>query len=464
MKKSAVLSLALVLAAGACKDLDIPDYYAGDVDALVGGNASVSTVLTAVQGLFIGLRSSTSGNLSTLGEIGREGYSLDPANPANNTQRLVIPNTGGFSSWGTTYSNIRQALLVLEAASAVAGLTDAEKEGIRGLAKTLMAIDLLMLIRETHDAGAAIDVDRDIDDELAPVVGRAAVYDRIVDLLDEGAAHLNSGGATFAFRLPAGFNGFNTPATFREFNRAMKARVDVYMENWADALTSLGESFLDEAGSMSLGVYNSYSTVSGETVNGSFDPLPRTLVAHQHTITDAQLRANLQPDLRATEKTLPIATRLTNGITVNLKWNVYRTADAPHPIIKNEELILLRAEARLHTLDRPGALDDVNIVRVESGGLEPLPADPGLGGALTGDLLIDEILYNRRYSLLWEGGHRWIDWRRYDILDKLPPYRPNHVVFPYSPLPLSECAARNPAPAGCALPTPVVPTVPPILP
>ena len=115
-------------------------------------------------------------------------------------------------------------------------------------------------------------------------------------------------------------------------------------------------------------------------------------------------------------------------------------------------------------MNRAAALADVNLVRVNSGGLDPLGADPGLGGSLTGDLLLDEILYNRRYSLLWEGGHRWIDARRYGILDKLPPYKVGHVVFPYSPLPQAECMARNPQPAGCAVPALVVPVVPPTVP
>ena len=45
---------------------------------------------------------------------------------------------------------------------------------------------------------------------------------------------------------------------------------------------------------------------------------------------------------------------------------------APIPIIKNEELILLRAEARYQSGDVAGALSDINVVRVSSGGLAPL--------------------------------------------------------------------------------------------
>jgi len=40
-------------------------------------------------------------------------------------------------------------------------------------------------------------------------------------------------------------------------------------------------------------------------------------------------------------------------------------------------------------------------------------------GAVTQPALINEMLYERRYSLYFEG-HRWIDMRRYDRLEELP--------------------------------------------
>jgi hypothetical protein len=62
-------------------------------------------------------------------------------------------------------------------------------------------------------------------------------------------------------------------------------------------------------------------------------------------------------------------------------------------------------------------------------------------------------LYNKRYSLLFEGGHRWIDLRHYGMLGTLPVEvtgsgtRHRFIRFPF---PTNECLARNPAPAtGC---------------
>ncbi len=68
---------------------------------------------------------------------------------------------------------------------------------------------------------------------------------------------------------------------------------------------------------------------------------------------------------------------------------------------------------------------------------------------MTADERIDELLYNRRYSLLWEG-HRWIDLRRYDRLTSLPVDHPTFVRFRQFPLPAGECVGRSPAPTGCS--------------
>ncbi|MBI4419938.1 MAG: RagB/SusD family nutrient uptake outer membrane protein [Gemmatimonadetes bacterium] len=125
---------------------------------------------------------------------------------------------------------------------------------------------------------------------------------------------------------------------------------------------------------------------------------------------------------------------------------MYDSPNAAIPIIRNEELILVRAEARWNTGDPAGALADINFVRTTSGGL------PSLAGFASATAFVDELLYNRRYSMIWEGGHRWIDMRRYDRLAQLPRALARHKIFPYLPLPLSECTPRQPAPAGCTAP------------
>ena len=113
---------------------------------------------------------------------------------------------------------------------------------------------------------------------------------------------------------------------------------------------------------------------------------------------------------------------------------------------------MLRAEARLGTGDLSGALDDVNIVRQTSGGLDPIAL--ATWTAMTPDQQLDRILKERRYSLLFEGGHRWIDARRTNRLGQIPIDRPpdpaagfaGDVVHRTWPIPTDEVLARKPLP------------------
>jgi hypothetical protein len=65
---------------------------------------------------------------------------------------------------------------------------------------------------------------------------------------------LAAGGGAFPFALPSGFTGFETPATFVLFNRALRARVAVYTGDYAGALTALAGSFLNTGGPLDQGV------------------------------------------------------------------------------------------------------------------------------------------------------------------------------------------------------------------
>ena len=116
------------------------------------------------------------------------------------------------------------------------------------------------------------------------------------------------------------------------------------------------------------------------------------------------------------------------------------------PWIKNEELILLRAEIRWNTNDKSGAVADIDLVRAQSGGLPPT----GLTIVSPDAAFVTELLYNRVYSLLWEQGTRWLDSRRYNRLGTLPIDRAGDVVHPQMLVPAGECDARR-LPVPCTI-------------
>ena len=81
------------------------------------------------------------------------------------------------------------------------------------------------------------------------------------------------------------------------------------------------------------------------------------------------------------------------------------------------------------------AQTDINLVRSASGGLEPV--------TLTAGNAIDQLLYERQFSLWWENAHRWKDARRYNRLGDLPVDKAGHGVAAFYPIPQEETTARQ---------------------
>jgi hypothetical protein len=55
----------------------------------------------------------------------------------------------------------------------------------------------------------------------------------------------------------------------------------------------------------------------------------------------------------------------------------------------------------------------------------------------------DQLLYEKRYSLLWESGSRWVDTRLYGLLATLPKDAPSHRVHANFPISQDEELARG---------------------
>jgi hypothetical protein len=447
MKTTFALTLLVAATAslGAC-DLDVPDLNNPPIDDLED-NPTRENVVAASIGVVIGNRGNIAnaiGYVSQLGILGRESYNFDGADPRYIGELLAGPlqkgSPFGGNFWAGPYANLHLAALVLNGADVAVGFSDEERAGVRGFTQTMMALDLLRVIT-THDTvGAVIDVDNPVD-ELAPIASKDATYAEISRLLDAAATDLAGAGDAFPFGLPSGFAGFDDPAGFLKFNRAVRARVACYTADYATALTALNTSFIDETAAtvaaLDVGVYWTFSTGSGDVTNGLVN---RNIYAHPSVLADAQLNGAVK-DLRATRKTRMVTPAGTaQGLMSDIKFTAY-TATAPVPIIRNEELILLRAEAKWGTSDLPGAVADLNRVRTASGGLTALAT------TLTAEEVENEILYNRRYSLLFEGGHRWIDLRRFDRIMDLPLDKPEHVRNVRYPIPQPECDARPDEPA-----------------
>jgi hypothetical protein len=453
---SALLLAATMASTAACGDFEIPNADNPNLNALED-NPTPAVLISATQGLLAGIRTGTTTNLSTFAHFGREGYYIDVAQTSLTAFDVVLtPSAGGGGGWQDTYRYVKLANTIRAGLEKVGtAMTEPQKQGIRGFVKTAEAFLLHGQLRAQDNFGVSVATENIVSGQLPPVVDKAAAYAFINTRLDEAVTHLQAAGATFVFNPGTGFAGFNTPTTFIQVNRALRARVAIEAGNYPEALTALAGSFVNPAAAMDLGPKNIYSTASGDLVNPFFDPNGFSYVADSMLPVQAQLRPDLSRDLRVTTKMARITgpggvfqTRKHTGVESGFRWTIYNSSTAPIPIIKNEELLLIRAEARWRTGDQAGAVADLNTVRQVSGGL----AAKTLADYPTTAAFDDELLYNRKYSLLLEFGHRWVDLRRFGRLTDLRgPRGAGDLIFERIPLPQAECDQRPaPKPAGCS--------------
>ncbi len=281
-----------------------------------------------------------------------------------------------------------------------------------------------MNLNLTDSNGIRIDVAD--PDHLGPFVNYTAGLAAITALLDSAKTDFST--ATVSFPL-AGFGSFSDAAGLTQFNRALAARVSVYQQNWQAALDDLNASFFGLTTSFTTGVYHVFGTGSGDQLNPVFIPQNQT---GEVRVAHPSYAADIEPgDDRINKATLRTSTAsIPSGLSSNRDVWVYTSSTAPIPIIRNEELILIYAEANIQLSHLDSAVAAINIIR----------NGHGLGnysGALTQAALITEMLKQRRYSLYFEG-HRWIDLRRYNLLNTLPLDRPDDNVWTEFPLPVTE--------------------------
>jgi hypothetical protein len=413
----------------------------------IGTNPSRIEMQVAINGMLIAFRQDFARVPLDLGIIGREVLRFDGSDPRYTGELLHGPlDPGGFGSahWNDEYATIRSGNLILAVLPTATALSAEEQTATSGFVKTIQALNYLIILNAHTADSIPIVTDTSVLAPPAAFSTNAAAYDNVVTLLEQASAELTAGGAAFPFSLPQGFGGFNAPSTFLRFNRGLRARVAVYRNDFAGAIAALAGSFIDPAGPLDGGVYMDYGTGPGDFANPlSIDPQQGENFAHPSLASGVQLQEDgLTADQRFVDKIVTRAVGSADDLTSNLGWIRYPTPNTPIPIIKNEELILLRAEALIGQNDLVGALADINTVRTRSGRLSALPvlADPTAA--------LDELLYNKLYSLMFEGAHRWIDARHYGRLGSLPidrpaPADPPDVVFTTLPIPTDEINARE---------------------
>jgi hypothetical protein len=392
----------------------------------VGQNATRGQIQSLVTGLESRHRDYVFNVTAMFGSFGREIWYLNASDPRWQTDWLGQANRQAdvnlfqyLPTYTLPYQAVRQGHTLIDAVdnTAQGTLTDAEKAALKGFAKTIQAYQLLIVANGQYQNGIRLDV-KDLQNP-GPFVPYPEALGRIRALLDEGFADFTAAGTgAFPFRLTAGFTGtgFGTNQALAQLNRAVAARVSLYQQNWQETLGAVTASFYTLTGDLDAGPAHTYGAPPDV-----FNPLFFVLNANVNTMIVAHpslLRDTLAGDLRVRNKLFrrqaPVVVT-TDGrpLAGQYQDRRYPTNTTPVKFLRNEELILIAAEAQAQLGNTQQAVAHINRIRTAA----------GLGtytGATTTAALISEILFQRRYSLWAEPwGHRWIDLRRTNRLTEI---------------------------------------------
>ena len=402
----------------------------------VQSNATIGQLNELVIGVEAAARNGIAIETTSSGTMARELYLFD-ADPRN-TGDLLGKNGIGLdnnsfystSQWNGSYRCVKNANLLINAATNSNAIIDEERRGYIGFAKTMIAYELIQMVK-SYDR-ARVDVAD--ENNLGPILEKDEALAEIRTMLNEANTDLN--GATFLFNLSDGFTGFNDASSFAQYNRAVAAMAAVYAGDGGAAITALGDSYFDIMGDLNIGPKHLFATGGNDALNGLFKLQSTTvdnqnngdqIIVHDSWVNDAE-----PGDTRVANKTAlrPDPTVSQDDLVGAYETRLYASSTSSIDVLRNEELILLYAEASMLNSNPGDAVTALNVIR-NAAGLA------NYTGGMDDASLTTELLNQRRYSL-WCENHRMFDLRRFGLSNTLPIDRAGDVIYNTLPVPLSE--------------------------
>ncbi len=457
MKRYSTIALASALAVVAgCKDNPVSNPIdAPTVDALAGGLTPTS-LLQLVTGALAQDRATFNDvpGIIEPGIFSRDAYRLDQSEPRYVTETLGgNPDPGSFAG-GRAFAGYYTALraennLILALNAATPGqFTANEIAATKGFLRTMKALEYYRLIDLRDTVG--IPIQTDDGTALTPIRCKEAVQAYIGSLLDSANADFTAaGGATvLPAKLPTGFSAFgrnyNVVSNLVKFNRGLKGKLDFYRALnrkspqpalFATAIAELTAALGAGPGAVPASQFNTgvyYNFVAGGTEN-----TPNT-IADDKIAINPLLKDSLQAgDTRASKIVARTSTLSVTQGGATLSSSFTFASAVPTPanqikpvaILRDEELVLIRAQAYIETGDFVSAALAINAVRANYG-LAPVTITSTTDGR-------NKVLYEKRYSLLFEGAQRFADLREYlrlnnTFLRKETPTDPFNAALPLS--------------------------------
>lgn len=459
MKRYFAIALAAGVAVAACKD----NPTVAPIDAPTTASIKELTP-TAVRQLLFGVTAqdraafATTAVLTLPAILARDVYRIDASEPRYVGETLggqadpgSFAGGGGFAAFYTATRAANNLLLRLKTAP-TDSFTTQQVKVTQGFLRTIKALDFYRVIELRDTVGIPLQTDADL--EITPIFCKPHVLTYIAALLDSANADFSAAGRadTVIVSLPGGFSGFGRDYTVDSnlvlFNRALKGKVDFYraIDRAAPqpALLTTAIAELTQAlggaapgavtgAALAKGIYYRFDPVVDKITNLRSDSkiAANPKLADSIPLTDAR-RSKLVPRSNLTGQGL--SSRFTFSFAVPSSANENR----PISLIRDEEVVLLRAQAEIEANQFANALLDINAVHLNYNSA-PVPAFATVAAGRSA------VLFEKRLSFLFEGPQRLVDLRAYGYLNgtyftKELPTDPYNNAFP---IPRGELNARN---------------------
>lgn len=444
---------AALLCVTACSDSPV-SYF----DSPTSIPTSTTGIQNAVTGLFGSSRTDQGDYLWESASFARDvGWFLG-ASPNTLTDVIgLVPGANANTTliccriWNTEYEDAKQANTIIASLPKVTSYSAPQMAAITGILQTVKALNFMYLAETRDTLGIplyAID-----SNPIDPPYCNQDVWKYIVALLDSGFNDLNTAGTiALPITVPSGFASVGQTAapstatgSFAAFNRALAGKAGLELA-YAMARSSPGtaptpsvpgspnvqaltraDSALTAsalynpaviappaAGSFALDPYGVYHTFSGQSGDQS-NPINSNNYFDFVTLYDFTADVDTLHDLRWLNKfvhdpqTVQVGTYA--GVADPHLYLPYASVSGPVPIVRAEELALVRAQIQLGLGNFANAITLINEVHEKAGGFTT-----PLSIAATYTAVRDSLLKEQRISTVFEGsGDRMIALRMYGL-------------------------------------------------
>jgi hypothetical protein len=463
MKNTVAAMASMLVLAGACRE----PLSAPNEDAPVAGGPQ--TVQSLTTGVLAQDRAATSAFSYLLYPEGLARNSLrpDPNEPRFVSELIGVPSDPsafiGGSGFNGYFTGIRTDNQFIKDKSVLA-LPGGDRNAAIGLVQSIKAIQYLRVLQLRDSLGSPIQTDQVLTAD--PFRTKTAVLTYVSSVLDSAYGNLTAAGvsAKNPVTLPSGYtaNGdFSTTANVAKFNRGLKGEVEVYrlLDHQspcatcaASAIAALnvalaGQSAAPTVTELAFGPYFEYNPSAPESfVTPLADP--------KIYLTDNFVSSLQSGDARSSKATKTTSVSVTNGgLSTALSYRSFLTLSTNQtrqvPLRRAGFWYLLRAQAEAESGQLAAATADVNVVHQAEGGLPALAAFASVAEARAA------ILYEYRYSFVFEGPYYLVALRQYSALTQayasqagMPTLKsdPTHTTDPLQsvlPIPSNEVVARG---------------------